>query len=340
MTVVTLVAGGDVNVQDRRAPARAFDGVRSTLDAADIRFVNLEGPLSGTTPPGSGPDIAHKPNWRHSDPAMVEALTTAHIDVVSCANNVTFPPAAALSSLSVLDAAGIGHCGAGATIAAAHQPAVVERGGEAVAFLAYTSICWPFGHAATRDTPGVAAMRATTSYRPDYRVGEVPGRAPTVLTAPVETDLQRLTSDVRNAQQSVDRVVVSIHWGIPGQDVCDYQRTVGHAAIDAGASIVVGHGPHSVHPVEMYRGKPIFYSVGNLVFDWSVMHGRHLHGLLITAAFDDAVTITPIARDTTNTAQVLTGPVARGVLDALAAQSAPLGAYLRVHGDTATLDLR
>ncbi|MEC3956923.1 CapA family protein [Nocardia sp. CDC153] len=98
--------GGDVNVQRRSKPTEAFAGIRDTLTKADFRFVNLEGPLCG-----DGPVIPHKPNWTHADPAMVEALTWAGIDVVSCANNVTFPAWATLASLEVLDRAGIAHCG-------------------------------------------------------------------------------------------------------------------------------------------------------------------------------------------------------------------------------------
>ncbi len=113
--------------------------------------------------------------------------------------------------------------------------------------------------------------------------------------------------------------------------------TVGRAAIDAGASIVVGHGPHSDQHVEIYQGIPIFYSLGNLVFDWPAMQGRHLHGLLITTTFEDRVTITPTACDADNTARILTGAAAHGVLDAFVTLSAPLGARVRLDGDIAVL---
>jgi len=69
-------------------------------------------------------------------------------------------------------------------------------------------------------------------------------------------------------------VVVSLHWGIPGDNLCDYQHQIAHAAIDAGADIIVGHGPHLVHGVELHRGRPIFYSLGKVVFDWPAMRGR------------------------------------------------------------------
>jgi hypothetical protein len=157
---VRIVLGGDVNL-NRPDAGRALLPLESVLAAADIRFVNLEGPLcSPSTDPGR-PDIPHKQKWRHSPPHQVCALTSAGIDVVSCANNVTYPPQAALSSMAVLDEHGIGHCGAGADLAAARKPAIVSRGVR-VGFLAYTSIVFPYGHAATDTEPGVAAVRADT----------------------------------------------------------------------------------------------------------------------------------------------------------------------------------
>ncbi|MFE3758665.1 CapA family protein [Nocardia tengchongensis] len=328
------IFGGDVNIQLRTDPADAFVGIRDVLAKADFRFVNLEGPLCG-----QGPVIPHKPNWTHADPAMVDALTWAGIDVVSCANNVTFPASAAVASLEVLDRAGIAHCGAGHDLCAARRPAVVQREGKSVAFLAYSSICWPFEHAATATRPGIVPMRAVTSYIPDPQVAEVPGAAPTVVTTPFSDELDALVADVEKARNENDHVVVSVHWGIPGTIVANYQYTVAHAAVRAGADIVIGHGPHSIQPVEVYRGRPIFYSLGNLVFDWPVMHNRHMEGLLVEYDFDGTATIIPTARDGHNTAQVLDGAPAIAVLQNLAAISAPLGTTIAVDDSCGVLRL-
>ncbi|MEC3915748.1 CapA family protein [Nocardia sp. CDC160] len=105
------IFGGDVNVQRRSTPTEAFAGIRDVLVEADFRFVNLEGPLCG-----DGAVIPHKPNWTHADPGMVEALTWGGIDVVSCANNVTFPAWAMLASLEVLDRPGSSIAAPGRTI--------------------------------------------------------------------------------------------------------------------------------------------------------------------------------------------------------------------------------
>src|SRR5262249_54097071 len=70
-------------------------------------------------------------------------------------------------------------------------------------------------------------------------------------------------------------VVASCHWGL-GEEVLDYMVEIAHAAIDAGADIVIGHGPHYSLPVEVYRGKPIFYGLGS--FSFHTGHGGRRHG--------------------------------------------------------------
>lgn len=293
--MITLVLGGDVNVQGRATPSAAFERLEPLLKGADVRFANLEGPL---------------------DAAMAEALTSAGIDVVSCANDLTTP-----SSLPVLDQAGIAHCGAGTSLDAAHAPAVLERAGEKVAFLAYTSLR-PYG--APLDFPGVAQAFATTAYQPDPRVAEIPGRPPLVRTFPVPEHLGRLVADIEQAKAAHDHVVVSMHWGLPGPELAEYQVTYGRAAIDAGADLVAGHGPHTVQAVEVYRGRPILYSLGNLVFDWPAMRGRHVDGLLAGCMFGDEprLELIPVRRNADNECVPLAGDEAGKVLQYVADLSA------------------
>jgi poly-gamma-glutamate capsule biosynthesis protein CapA/YwtB (metallophosphatase superfamily) len=316
--VITLVLGGDVNVQGRATPATAFDRLAPLLKGADVRFVNLEGPLEAP---------------------MAAALTSAGIDVVSCANDVTHPPAAAMASLAVLDRAGIAHCGAGANLEAAHAPAVLERSGEKVAFLAYTSLRRAYGQAAQSGSPGVAQAFATTAYQPDPRVAEIPGRPPLVRTTPVPEHLERLVADVRQAKAAHDHVVVSMHWGLPGPELAEYQVTYGRAAIDAGADLVAGHGPHTVQAVEVYRGRPILYSLGNLVLDWPTMRGRHVDGLLAGCLFgpEPRLELIPVRRDAGNECEPLDSEEAGKVLRYLAELSALRSTTLSVRDGIASV---
>lgn len=307
---VTLLLAGDTNLQDRRDPADAFRHVLPTLRAADALFGQLEGPLSPPSDDPAAPDIPHKAGWRHSDPAMVAGLTAAGFAAVGCASNVTYGARAILTSLATLDAAGIAHCGAGRTLLEARQPAIVERRGVRLGFLSYTSVFWPVGHAAGPDRPGVATVRATTAYQPHPRTLEMPGAPPLVVTAPDAGELAALVEDVRRLRERADVVVVSCHWGVSGSDeIADYQRAVGRAAIAAGADLVIGHHPHVLQAIEVWRGRPIFYSLGNFAFDWAKMRGRHLDGLLVRCLIRDRrparVSFVPARRDGENSIALL-----------------------------------
>ena len=79
----------------------------------------------------------------------------------------------------------------------------------------------------------------------------------------------------RHCAQQADIVVASCHWGLH-KEVLAYMREIGHAAIDAGADLVIGHGPHYSLPVEVYRGKAIFYGLGS--FSFHTGHGGRRHG--------------------------------------------------------------
>src|SRR6202000_929536 len=86
---------------------------------------------------------------------------------------------------------------------------------------------------------------------------------------------RRFTEDVAALRGRADIVVVSLHWGLH-KEVFAYMRELAHAAIDAGADIVIGHGPHYSLPVEVYRDKPIFYGLGS--FSFHTGHAGQRHG--------------------------------------------------------------
>jgi poly-gamma-glutamate synthesis protein (capsule biosynthesis protein) len=193
---------------------------------------------------------------------------------------------------------------------------VLERSGEKVAFLAYTALRAP-GQAAQPSAPGVAQAFATTAYQPDPRVAEIPGRPPVVRTAPVPEHLERLVADVRKAKAAYDHVVVSMHWGLPGPDLAEYQVAYGRAALDAGADLVAGHGPHTIQAVEVYRRRPILYSLGSLASGWP-------DGLLAGCMFGDEprLELIPVRRNADNECEPLAGDEADKVLRYVAEVSA------------------
>jgi len=274
---VKMLLVGDTNIQNRSDPAEAFKHVLPVLNSADLLFGQLESPLSTPSSDPANPDIPHKYLWRHSHPEMVKGLEAAGFAAVSCASNVTYGSEAILNSLSTLDSAGIGHCGAGRNLEESRRPALIERGGVRFGFLSYTSVFWPVGHAAGPDAAGVTTIKAATAYQPGPRALEMPGAPPLIVTTPDQAELEAMENDVRRLREEVDVVVASCHWGVSGSSVvADYQRVIGHAAIEAGADIVIGHHPHVLQEIEIWQGRPIFYSMGNFAFDWERMRNRNL----------------------------------------------------------------
>jgi len=340
----SLILVGDTNIQGRGDPAGAFSHVSVTLGAADIAFGQMEGPLCPPSDDPAHPDIPHKLDWRHSEPRMVEGYLAAGFDAFSCASNVCYPPNAALTSMANLDNAGIGHCGVGVNLEAARKPAILEASGISFGFLSYTSIYWPLNHAATASSAGCATIKINTGYQPGPRALEMPGTAPLVLTVPDAGDLAAMENDIRHLREEVDVVVMACHWGISGSTkIADYQQIVGRAAIDAGADIVFGHHPHVIQGVELYRGKPIFFSLGNFAFDWVRMAGRHLDGIIVRAiASKSGITdfsIAPVRRDANNLVEILdpASPVGAAIVRDLEERSAAFGTTLERRGSDVTL---
>ena len=294
---LSLLLVGDVNLRNVNDPRDLFSEMQKTFDDADVRFANCEGCYSDPTV-----ELSYKNGWFHPASECVDGLSVAGFDAVGCANNVTFGEDAILESLGHLDRLGIAHTGAGSDRAEARRPAVVERDGTRFGFLAFTSVFWPAGHAAEPRQPGVSTIKAHTAYRPPRRALEMPGAPPDVVTWPDKEELAAAQADIESLRSSVDVLVMSFHWGISGSaETVAYQHDIAHAAIDAGADIVIGHHPHVIQGVEVYAGKPIFYSLGNFVFGWEKMAHRHPDGLLVLATIDSGavseVSLRPVCRD-------------------------------------------
>ena len=274
--VVSLALVGDIFLR-REDPRSIFALGAEPLQQADIAFGNLEGPITNV---GKVPEVKAINRLQFASPeGMVDGLVHAGIDVVSLANNhgMNMGAEGMLRCIEVLDRNGIAHAGGGRNSAEAHGPAILERNGVRVAFLAYTSVFWP-PFAATDERPGMATVRGITTYEPEARLLEVPGSAPLIHTHADPKDKAAMQNDVRNAKEHADTVVVSWHWGLSGATgggygaghIIDYQVELAHGAIDAGADVVVGHHPHQLEGIEIYDGKPVFYSLGNFAFE---MHG-------------------------------------------------------------------
>src|SRR5690606_38638966 len=245
---ITLLAVGDIGAR-RDDLASIFSGTRAALAGGDVLFGQLE-----TTLTDRG---AMSPNARlamRTDPAFARTLADIGFDAMSFAGNhcLDWGYEGFADTLDACSAAGVRLCGAGETLAASRRPAIVEAGGQRIAFLAYNSIL-PEGYAAQPHRPGCAPLRAHTVYQqiePDQ-----PGTGARALSFCDPADLEALLADIRSARQIADCVIVSMHWGIHMTEavLADYQRQAAHAAIDAGAAAIIGHHAHILKGVEFHR---------------------------------------------------------------------------------------
>lgn len=259
---VTLLAVGDVGAK-RDTLVSIFAGTRHALGDGDILFGQLETVITDRG--------AMSPNARlamRTRREFAQVLADTGFDVMSFAGNhcLDWGYQGFDDTLSACSDAGLALCGAGADVGRAHEPAIIERNGSRVAFLAYNSIL-PEGYAASRSRPGCAPLRAHTVYQqiePDQ-----PGTGARTLSFCDPDDLAALVRDVQRARQQADCVIVSMHWGIHMTEavIADYQRQAARAAIDAGAAAILGHHAHILKGVEFYKGAPVFYSLGNFAIE-------------------------------------------------------------------------
>jgi poly-gamma-glutamate synthesis protein (capsule biosynthesis protein) len=213
--------------------------VRDLITSADLAIANFENPA---------PDAFRyhtKGTVFSANPKLIAGLAHAGIDWVGIANNHIRDAGGTgiLQTIANLRKQGIATSGAGANLAAARKPAILAAAGVKVAFLAYDTIAKSYAATATR--AGSAQMSATA----------------------LRTDI----AAARAAGAGV--VIVFPHWGTE-YDPTPFagQQALAHAAIDAGADLVIGNHAHWAGAVEVYEGRPIWYALGNFVFDqtWSI----------------------------------------------------------------------
>ena len=282
-----MILTGDINLMGLEEADRFFPLVEPEFKAADVVFGNLETLLYDA--PGGGPKN-NTAFFARSGPAG-EALKRSGIQAVGIANNVNYGEIPIRASLKRLDELGIPHTGAGVNITEARKPVILERNGLKIGFLQRTSVYWTVNHEAKDDITGVAVIRGNTAYQlPLHREIQPmnrPGVAPVIVTWTEPSYLKLFREDLKALRAQCDIVVASFHWGLH-DDVLTYMEEIGHAAIDEGADVVIGHGPHDhALPVEVYKGKPIFYGMGALSFYTG--HGGRKHGwtgLIAKLAFD------------------------------------------------------
>lgn len=267
-----MILTGDINLMGVDDPAVPFAQIAETMQAADVVFANLECCFHE---PGTERSVEDE--GFHASLKSAEALTLAGVHAVGNANNVNFGGPSIRSSVGRLDALGIQRTGAGIDREDASRPVIIDRDGVRYGFLQRTSVYWSHGHEATDDYPGVATIRAHTAYRP--RIDQLktltrPGMPPEIVTWCDPGALAQFREDVAALRQRADVVVASNHWGLDGE-VLDYQREIAHAAVEAGADLVMGHGPHFPLAIEIYKDVPVFYGLSSFSFETGHRARKH-----------------------------------------------------------------
>jgi poly-gamma-glutamate capsule biosynthesis protein CapA/YwtB (metallophosphatase superfamily) len=339
-----MILTGDVNLMNVADPAIPFSLIQAEFRAADIVFSNLECCLYR---PPSGHSVEHE--GFYADPSVAaEALKSAGVHAVGVANNVNYGEAAITGSIARLDEIGIVHTGAGANRAAARAPVVLERDGLRFGFLQRSSVYWPTNHEAGDDTAGIAVIRGHTAYHVPLHGARPPanrpGIPPEIVTWADPAYLQWLEEDIADLRRRADLAIASFHWGLHAE-VLHYMTEIAHRAIDAGAGMVIGHGPHFSLPIEVYRGKPIFYGLGS--FSFHTGHGGRRHGdwlgMMVRATWDqeqiEKVTFQFVRHDDRNRTVPRALADEGAAFDRIARESAGLDAKLVAQGAEVAIDL-
>jgi formylglycine-generating enzyme len=238
---VTIIFAGDVMLDGDPGHAIVygadpFTEFDSILRRADVAVCNLECVLA------KGGQQVFKP-YTFRGPEEALPLLKQHFTAVCVANNHTgdFGKEAFVRQLAMFDEAKLGCFGGGRDSREARRPLLVERNGMRIALLGYNAFP-PRSFAAGSNTPGVAWL--------------------------IEDEV---IADIRAARQRehADIVIPFLHWGREESPVPkSSQRELARRLIDAGASAVIGGHPHVTQTVDVYKGRPIVYSLGNFVFDY------------------------------------------------------------------------
>jgi poly-gamma-glutamate capsule biosynthesis protein CapA/YwtB (metallophosphatase superfamily) len=263
---VTLCAIGDVHVAHAKAGREraddAFHACAHVFREADVNFFNCEVVYTDR----STNVLTQHPASR-STPEDFAAICAVGFDVASIANNhaMDYGPEGLLDTIDLCVSNGIAVVGAGKNLDDATAPAVIESKGTKIAFLAYNCV-GPDEFTATPDRAGVAAVKILTVYEPiEYQ----PGTPCRVITVANPGDLDSMRQHIATASEQADVVIVNFHWGMHHVEamVNMYQQELAYAALDAGAGMVLGGHDHVAKGIEVYKGKVIFYGLGDFVFD-------------------------------------------------------------------------
>lgn len=260
----------------REIPYPGYAEVREVLGQADACFTNLEATIHG---PGAGEPTKSGTFFHAAQPVVLDCLKDLGFNLLALSNNHAWDlgDGGILSTIAAVRERGIVHAGTGANLAAAAAPAFLPTARGRVGLVSVASRVgeegtpYAIGAVAGPDTPGVNHLRVVED-RPD------------------PADARRVLGAIEEAAASADWVIYYQHCHY--YDLQDWRRTPewrrawARACVDAGAHAVVTHGVPLLHGVEVYRGRPILYGLGSLIFHSRTAPGYYTHSVWQSAIAD------------------------------------------------------
>jgi poly-gamma-glutamate capsule biosynthesis protein CapA/YwtB (metallophosphatase superfamily) len=227
-----------------------LDALVAELERGDVTFTDLE--VAIQTPRSGAP--TRDTGFQHAaSPAVLDCLSAMGFDLLALSNNHAWDlgTAGVVATREEVLASGFAAAGTGVNIEAATAPAFIQAGGSRVALVSMATEKIRDGAAATADRPGVNELRLG----PDG--------------GPHPDDAARNLAAIDGASRDADVVIAYHHnhdWGDDMSVTRPWSRTWARACIDAGAGLYVSHGAPLLHGIEIYRGRPLFFGLGSLVF--------------------------------------------------------------------------
>ncbi len=273
--ITITLAGQSMIRSDIRSTAPAAVPVIKGLLKGDVIFTNLEAAVAekGQT--------VHEGRGFLTPPEALDALKAFGFNLLSLAGNHAFDlkVVGIQNTIREADRRKIVYAGTGDNEAEAVAPGYLRTPKDTIALIASASGLISPGASATANRPGVNELRVEAGDKENEATADLPG-AP--ANTPNQEDSQRILQSIRYASQHADLVIVYQHNHVFGNHSFstifaegmperlapnDWLRKWTHAEVDAGADIVVMHGAPLLHGVEIYRGRPIFYDLGNFIYN-------------------------------------------------------------------------
>ena len=361
---------GDIRVHTPNAVATI-----SPLLKGDVVFTNFEATVIENESTHDGRFL--------SPPGALDALQALGFNLLALSDNHSFDlkVAGVQNTLKEVKSRNIVHAGIGNNSQEATAPGYLKTPKGTVALVAMASGLIAEGGSATATRPGVNELRIEAGGKPNESTAELPAEPG---NEPNAEDKQRILQSIREARQHADLVVVYEHnhvffnrpfTALFNEELperlapADWLKKWTHEEVDAGADIIVMHGAPLLHGVEIYKGRPIFYDLGNFIFnvpptDIQLDEPIIWESAVAHVAFQgknlQSITFQPIAMNkigqgepdlhdehtnnlflqTRGLPRLATGDQARYILQRLADVSRPFGTKVEVKGDTAEINLK